>query len=81
MKRIKAFIPYLHAYRWEISIGIIALLATDLIGLAIPWILKNFIGNRAGGIPFWVEEIPVRTVPQNRSRYPQQTISASSNPR
>ena len=43
MKRIKAFIPYLLAYRWEISIGIIALLATDLIGLAIPWILKNFI--------------------------------------
>jgi ATP-binding cassette subfamily B multidrug efflux pump len=43
MKRIKAFIPYLLAYRWEISIGIIALLATDFIGLAIPWILKNFI--------------------------------------
>jgi ATP-binding cassette subfamily B protein len=43
MKRIRAFIPYLLAYRWEISIGIIALLATDLIGLAIPWILKNFI--------------------------------------
>ena len=43
MKRIKAFIPYLLTYRWEISIGIVALLATDLIGLAIPWILKNFI--------------------------------------
>ena len=43
MKRIKAFIPYLLTYRWEMSIGIIALLATDLIGLAIPWILKNFI--------------------------------------
>ena len=43
MKRIRAFIPYLRAYRWEIAIGIIALLATDLIGLAIPWILKNFI--------------------------------------
>ncbi len=43
MKRIKAFIPYLLAYRWEVSIGIIALLATDFIGLVIPWILKNFI--------------------------------------
>ncbi len=43
MKRILAFIPYLRAYRWEITIGIIALLATDLIGLVIPWLLKNFI--------------------------------------
>ncbi len=43
MKRIKAFIPYLYAYRWEMTIGIIALLATDFIGLVIPWILKNFI--------------------------------------
>ncbi len=43
MKRIQAFIPYLLAYRWEISIGIVALMATDLIGLAIPWLLKNFI--------------------------------------
>lgn len=43
MKRIQAFIPYLLAYRWEISIGIAALMATDLIGLAIPWILKSVI--------------------------------------
>ena len=43
MKRIRAFIPYLKAYRWEMTIGIIALLATDFIGLVIPWILKNFI--------------------------------------
>ncbi len=43
MKRIQAFIPYLLAYRWEISIGIVALMATDLIGLASPWLLKNFI--------------------------------------
>ncbi len=43
MKRIKAFIPYLYAYRWEMTIGIIALLATDFIGLVIPWLLKNFI--------------------------------------
>jgi ATP-binding cassette subfamily B multidrug efflux pump len=43
MKRIRAFIPYLLAYRWEMTVGIIALLATDFIGLAIPWILKNFI--------------------------------------
>ena len=43
MKRIKAFIPYLLAYRWEMTIGIVALLATDVISLAIPWILKDFI--------------------------------------
>lgn len=43
MKRIKAFIPYLYTYRWEMTVGIIALLATDFIGLVIPWILKNFI--------------------------------------
>ena len=43
MKRIRAFIPYLLAYRWEMTIGIVALLATDFISLAIPWILKNFI--------------------------------------
>lgn len=43
MKRIQAFIPYLLAYRWEISIGIAALMATDLIGLVIPWLLKSVI--------------------------------------
>jgi ATP-binding cassette, subfamily B, multidrug efflux pump len=43
MKRLQAFIPYLHAYRWEMTIGIIALLATDFIALVIPWLLKNFI--------------------------------------
>ena len=43
MKRIKAFIPFLYAYRWEMTIGIVALLATDFISLVIPWILKNFI--------------------------------------
>ena len=43
MKRLRAFIPYLLVYRREISIGIAALMATDLIGLAIPWLLKNFI--------------------------------------
>jgi ATP-binding cassette, subfamily B, multidrug efflux pump len=43
MKRLQAFIPYLRAYRWEMTIGIIALLATDFIALVIPWLLKNFI--------------------------------------
>ena len=43
MSRIKAFIPYLWAYRREVMIGIIALLATDFIGLVIPWLLKSFI--------------------------------------
>jgi ATP-binding cassette, subfamily B, multidrug efflux pump len=43
MKRLQAFIPYLRAYRWEMTIGIIALLTTDFIALVIPWLLKNFI--------------------------------------
>lgn len=43
MKRIRAFIPYLRAYRREIMIGIVALLATDLLALVIPWLLKILI--------------------------------------
>jgi ATP-binding cassette subfamily B multidrug efflux pump len=43
LKTIKSFIPYLHKYRREIGIGIAALLITDLTGLVIPWLLKQFI--------------------------------------
>ena len=43
MKRIRAFIPYIKAYRWEIMIGVVALMATDAIALVIPWLLKSFI--------------------------------------
>ena len=43
VKTIKSFLPYLKTYRREIGIGIAALLITDLAGLAIPWLLKQFI--------------------------------------
>ncbi len=43
VKTIKSFLPYLKAYRTEIGIGIAALLVTDLAGLVIPWLLKQFI--------------------------------------
>jgi ATP-binding cassette subfamily B protein len=43
LKTIKSFLPYLSTYRREIGIGIIALLITDLAGLVIPWLLKQFI--------------------------------------
>lgn len=41
--RIKTFLPYLIAYRREISIGAAALLLTDVAGLVIPWLLKTVI--------------------------------------
>ncbi len=40
---IRSFFPYLITYRKEITVGAIALILTDLVALAIPWILKNFI--------------------------------------
>ena len=43
VKTIKSFLPYLKTYRREIGLGILALLITDLAGLAIPWLLKQFI--------------------------------------
>ncbi|MGV7220087.1 MAG: ABC transporter ATP-binding protein [Nitrospinales bacterium] len=43
LKTIKSFIPYLANYRREIGIGIAALIITDLAGLIIPWLLKQFI--------------------------------------
>ena len=43
VKTIKSFLPYLKTYRREIGIGILALLIADLAGLAIPWLLKQFI--------------------------------------
>jgi ATP-binding cassette subfamily B protein len=43
LPNFKPFFPYIKRYRREIIIGLIALLVTDLTGLAIPWLLKNFI--------------------------------------
>ncbi len=43
MDRLRPFIPFFLAYRWEILVGIIALLFTDALGLLIPWLVKNVI--------------------------------------
>ncbi len=43
ISQLKIFISYLKAYRKEMLVGMIALILTDVIGLAIPWILKQFI--------------------------------------
>ena len=42
-KRIKPYLPYMHKYRREITIGITALLMADLAGLVIPWLLKMVV--------------------------------------
>ena len=43
LANFKPFFPYIKRYRREITIGLIALLAADLTGLVIPWLLKEFI--------------------------------------
>ena len=42
------------SYKGEITIGIVALILTDLAGLAIPWLLKNVI-DRLPQIPSEIE--------------------------
>jgi ATP-binding cassette subfamily B protein len=41
--RLKSCFPYLWIYRREIALGLLSLALTDLIGLAIPWLLKTVI--------------------------------------
>jgi ATP-binding cassette, subfamily B, multidrug efflux pump len=43
ISQLKIFISYLKAYRKEMLVGMVALILTDVIGLFIPWILKQFI--------------------------------------
>ncbi len=42
-EKIKPFLPFMAKYRREMAVGLTALLVTDLAGLVIPWLLKNFI--------------------------------------
>jgi len=51
MERIRLFIPYMKPYRWEIAIGVVALLATDFLGLVIPWLVKQVIDLLPGHPP------------------------------
>jgi ATP-binding cassette subfamily B multidrug efflux pump len=43
ISQLKIFISYLKAYRKEMLVGMVALILTDVVGLSIPWILKQFI--------------------------------------
>jgi ATP-binding cassette, subfamily B, multidrug efflux pump len=43
ISQLKIFVSYLKAYRNEMLVGMVALILTDVIGLSIPWILKQFI--------------------------------------
>jgi ATP-binding cassette subfamily B multidrug efflux pump len=42
-KKIQPFLPFMAKYRREMAIGMAALLVTDLAGLVIPWLLKEFV--------------------------------------
>lgn len=42
-EKIKPFLPFMAKYRREMAVGMTALLMTDIAGLAIPWLLKEFI--------------------------------------
>jgi ATP-binding cassette, subfamily B, multidrug efflux pump len=42
-KKIQPFLPFMAKYRREMTIGMTALLVTDLAGLVIPWLLKEFV--------------------------------------
>ncbi|MCF8721049.1 ABC transporter ATP-binding protein [Nitrospina gracilis] len=43
MEHVRTFIRYMKPHRREIGVGIIALLVTDLVGMVIPWLLKQVI--------------------------------------
>ena len=43
MEILKSFWPYISKYRREFLIGIAALIVTDSMTLAVPWLLKEFI--------------------------------------
>lgn len=43
MEHVRTFIHYMKPYRREILLGTVALLLTDLVGLVIPWLIKQVI--------------------------------------
>ncbi len=42
-EKIRPFLPFMAKYKREMAVGMAALLMTDITGLAIPWLLKEFI--------------------------------------
>jgi ATP-binding cassette, subfamily B, multidrug efflux pump len=43
LRNLKSFWPYISKYRRELLIGISALIITDSMTLAVPWLIKEFI--------------------------------------
>lgn len=43
MEHVRTFIHFMKPYRREVALGIAALLITDLVGLVIPWLIKQVI--------------------------------------
>ena len=50
MDNLKAFIPYVRKYRIEFLLGIVALIFTDTLTLAVPWLIKDFIDVLSGNL-------------------------------
>ena len=42
-EKIKPFLPFMAKYKREMAVGMTALLMTDIAGLLVPWLLKEFI--------------------------------------
>jgi ATP-binding cassette subfamily B multidrug efflux pump len=42
-EKIKPFLPFMAKYKREMAVGMAALLMTDITGLVIPWLLKEFV--------------------------------------
>jgi len=42
-EKIRPFLPFMAKYRREMAVGMAALFMTDITGLVIPWLLKEFI--------------------------------------
>lgn len=43
MEHVRTFIHFMKPYRREMAVGIAALLVTDLVGLVVPWLIKQVI--------------------------------------
>ncbi len=43
LKKVKPYLPYVRKYRFEMAVGIAALLIADFAGLSIPWLLKMVV--------------------------------------
>ena len=50
MDNLKAFIPYVRKYRIEFLLGIVSLIFTDTLTLAVPWLIKEFIDALSGSL-------------------------------